>query len=79
MNFEGFYTLQNGMNAVRRGYFMGVNCLTAVRREIFWGVGGADCVSFKVLFRLGRCRGRAVRIFSGRVRVECSAARVFPA
>ena len=36
VNFEGFYTLQNGMNAVRRGYFMGVNCLTAVRREIFW-------------------------------------------
>ena len=79
MNFEGFYTLQNGMNAVRRGYFMGVNCLTAVRREIFLGVDGSDCVSFKVLFRVGRCRGRAARIFSGRDRVECSDARVLPA
>ena len=52
MNFEGLCTGLDGMNAVRRGYFMGVNCLTAVRREIFLGVDGSDCVSFKVLFRL---------------------------
>ena len=47
--------------------------------RIFLGVNGAGCVSFKVLFRVGWCNGRAARIFSGRDRVECSDAWVLPA
>ena len=47
--------------------------------RIFLEVDGSDCVSFKVLFRLDWCRSRTERIFSECERVECSAARVFPA
>ena len=53
MNFEGFCTGSDGMNAVRRGTLLDENRLDAVRREFFLGGCGAGCVSFKVLFRVG--------------------------
>ena len=36
MNFEGFCTGLDGMNAVRRGILLDENRLDAVRREYFW-------------------------------------------
>ena len=46
MNFEGFCTGSDGMNAVRRGILLDENRLDAVRREFFSEeVGLAACLS----------------------------------